>query len=288
LEGDNAPEETETARLRDKLGHVQPAHDTLAHMAKQMRERYPNDFDDKGNLVEKAATEYEPVLHAGRPAGGPAAAPNAAETGRRFGFDALQVDPEEARLGDLNARALAELYENENLVGPVRTIVMDAMAQMGLTPGLLQQMSQGGGGMDETQWRETATEVSRQQILAHQDWQAKWNDQVAACKTAFPDLLGKLIDWPDTPKMTIEKALSRICKETGEENPHWALLKHKVTGPVANQMLINQKAQELAAQMIAKGAGMQLTPGGAGFPGPATAGSNDIEDIGGSREPLRR
>ena len=282
--------EDKVKALHDKLAYVQPKADAFEKTMARMKERYPDDFDEDGNLVEgaaHAAPRDQSVLHASAPAGAPEA--TARPEGKQFGFDALHVDSGQARLEQMNAKAMAAIYEDENVVGPVRAILLDTLAEMGVTPQTIQAMSQGGrGGLDETQLRELTTDITRQQIQSHQQWQKQWRGQVEACKATYPGLLSKLIDWPDTPKQTIEDALERICQETGEANPHFALLKHATTAPVANQLLVERRAKELAAKMIASGQGMQLMPAGGGFPGPQRAGTNEIESIGGSTEPLKR
>jgi len=111
-------------------------------------------------------------------------------------------------------------------------------------------------------------------------------DAIAAATA--PEFLQQTVKFDDQPLMTLENALPLLCARTGEPDPFWAIQKDPKLGPVVQQAMVNAKALDLANQMIARGRGMQLVPGAAGFPGVGQPQGDAIDRIGGGHEPLKR
>jgi hypothetical protein len=288
----DAGADDETARLRDKLGHVQPAHDAMATSLKHIQKLHPEYFDDQGKYVGEqpaaAAAGEDGVLQLGGPAAdaGQADAEPEAGAGRRDGIAPLRYDGAQAGWEKLDTDAYRAIAEDQNVVGPVVGIIDAYFRSQGVDISKLAQA--GRGGMTPEQMQEMIATGARREVIAYDQEVTGFDDRVAAMSDHYgAEFLGQAVKFTDGPKTTLEKALGRLCQETGESDPFFAVLKHPLCGPAARAALFAQHDAAVAAEALRTGSGRQLMPGGGGLPVGAPP-KDDFKEFGGGHAPLER
>ena len=285
----DAGADDETARLRDKLKQVQPRHDAMATSMKHVRELHPELFDGEGNFTGKpaAGATDDGVLNMGGPTAdaGQAAAP-ATETRQRGGIEPVRYDGAQAGWQQLNDESYSQIAEGQNVVGPVVGIIDAYLQSKGVD---LDQLARAGtGGMTEEQVSRMIATGARSEVVAYDREVTGFEDRVSAMGEQFgPEFLAMSVKFSDSPQMSMEKSLGRICQETGERDPYFAVLKHPKCGPAAHAALVQRQAQAMADDMVRRGAGPQLMPGGSGLPG-GLPPTDDFKSFGGGHKPLKR
>ena len=296
--GEGAEEEGELTKLRDKVGHLQPAHDALATMKNRVKELHPDYFDAEDNFVgaqEDQPAGDEGVLAISRPAGPTAATAAPARAAPARPADPRQplgVDPHEAWRKDVNTRSLARVFgevegEEPDFIGPVVELIDARLAQQGITPDAL---AKAGGGLTEERVAELVQQGSRAAVQQYDAEVSSFEARTAVIGSEFgEEFLAQTVKFPDRPEMTVKEALPIICAQAGVADPVAAVLVHPDTGRSARAALVNAEAVALANQIVAEGSGEQLVPAGGTFPGGGVAtGEDGIKAIGGDTKPLKR
>lgn len=283
----------EVAKLKDKVGYLQPAYDGASKALKAVQELHPELFGADGKFVgTQHAQSEDDVLHVGGPSERPAAqAPQATPAKSYLGPQFSSVDPRQAVWEKTNAAARELLFaggpdEQGDVAGAVATVLPGLLQEYGLTPEFLAQ--RGGGGVSQEQLDQIVASRTMQAIAQFEGEKEAFANRVEAAREQFgPEFLGKKIKFADAPTQTLQKALPRIMKETGTRDPIAAMLAHPHVGPVARKALVRREAFALAQQMIREQGGMQIMETGGGMPGAGNV-SNSLEEIGASTErPVR-
>lgn len=279
----------EVAKLKDKVGYLQPAYDEKSQALKAVQELHPEFFDADGKLVgTQQAKDEEPVLHLGgqqQAAAGEGQRPPAQPA--PVGPQAAVVDPAQALWDKINQVGLSQLYTGGpdgqgDLVAAMNTVFPQLLAEHGITPEALAQ--RGGGGITQEQFDQAVDQRVVQRIAQHEQEVASFENQLeyitAQCG---PELLAQQVKFADTPQQTLKDALPRIMAETGVGHPLAALLAHGNTGAVTLNALVDARATEKAEAMVRGQSGEQLMDVGGGLPGVGGV-VDDMEEIGGSYE----
>jgi len=298
-EGEGAePSGDEAKRLRDKLAFTQGRSDAFGRMSKLVEQAHPEWFKD-GKFVGPSETQEgqagtegdESAALSLGPSGRERQAAAAERPGAREqepGALDLRVDPSRATWDQLNDKCAKAMFEGDRVVEPVAAIVDAYLRSHGIDLKRLATMST-GQGMTPEQVQQMIARGSRQQIASYEAEVRTFSSRVDAIAAATaPEFLQQTVKFDDQPLMTLENALPLLCARTGEPDPFWAIQKDPKLGPVVQQAMVNAKALDLANQMIARGRGMQLVPGAAGFPGVGQPQGDAIDRIGGGHEPLKR
>ena len=280
-----------TARLQDKVKYLQPRADKAAAMETALghiQKSHPEYFDGEGKYVgeQAAATGDDGVLNLGGPSADAGAPEPAAEAGQGSGIAPVRYDGSQAGWQKLNDDGYAAIAEGQNVVGPVVGIVEALFRSHGVDISKLAQA--GRGGMTEDQVDQRIAAGVRSGVVAYDQEVTGFEDRVSAMNDAYgAPFIAQTVKFSDSAPMTMEKALGRLCAETGERDPYFAVLKHPMSGPAAHAALVQQQANVVAADMVRRGAGQQLMPGGGGLPMGATP-ADDFKTFGGGRKPLKR
>jgi hypothetical protein len=285
----------EVAKLKDKLGYLQPAYDEAAKASKALkavRELHPELFDADGTVVGTRQTKPEEgvIQIGGAGAERPAAGARQTPPARQYvGPQASPVDPQQAVWKETNLLARERLFtggedEQGDVVGAVATVLPGLLHEYGLTPEFLAQRG-GGPGISPEQIAQLVDQRAAQFVQQHEQEVKAFADRVEAINAQCgPELLAQKVKFANAPAMTLAQALPRIMQETQTRDPMAAMLSHPDVGPAARKALVQREAMALARQIISEQTGMQIMDSGGGMPGAGNV-TDDLESIGASDTP---